>query len=127
MRAALLLLALVAGCRTEPSFACTTDPDCSGGTCIAGGCAFPDGACSSGKRWDSTSPVSPSACVPPADMVVICGGAGQHCCGFGCDVGLICAFDSASCAPNLGTCHERAAAVSMSLWCDDGSSCGPCM
>jgi hypothetical protein len=72
----LLLVALVAGCRTPPTFTCATDDECSGGVCRAGGCAFADTSCSSGYRYDRSARGRGNQCVnvdAPEDMAAPAG------------------------------------------------------
>ena len=57
--AALIAASLGAGassCAVPTFFSCTTNNECGGGTCIAGGCAFPSGDCDSGLRYGALSP-----------------------------------------------------------------------
>lgn len=70
-RAALLLVSVMAlSCRVRPPFACGADSQCgAGGRCIAAACAFADGLCSGGWRWDRSAAGYDRACVEaPADM-----------------------------------------------------------
>jgi len=58
------VLVLVVGCRISPTFTCSLDAQCAGGVCRNNGCAFAAAECSSGYRWDSSSPLHARACVP---------------------------------------------------------------
>jgi sulfatase modifying factor 1 len=47
---------LVCGCSFEHlTFQCGADAQCSGGTCVEDGCAFPAADCRSGWRWDDSA------------------------------------------------------------------------
>ncbi len=60
---------IASGCLSEGQFSCDLDAPCvsagAPGQCVRGSCAFPDGACASGARWDqSASPELAGQCVP---------------------------------------------------------------
>src|SRR5512146_2814427 len=71
MRLVALVLATCAACKPADTFSCTTGDECREGavtgTCEPTGyCAFPDGACASGRRYDpSAGPTLAGMCVPP--------------------------------------------------------------
>lgn len=67
----LRLLAFVAagaaGCIARDRLVCSDDAQCtlrSGGSCVAGGCAYPDGACPSGLRYSELAGELAESCVP---------------------------------------------------------------
>lgn len=66
----LLPLLALAGCGGG-SFLCSDDAQCTRdgvtGTCEAGGCAFPDEACPSGKRYGALSGSLAGQCVDPSE------------------------------------------------------------
>lgn len=56
-----------AGCIARDRLVCSDDAQCtlrSGGTCVAGGCAYPDDACPSGLRFSELAGDVAGTCVP---------------------------------------------------------------
>lgn len=68
---AIAIYALAAmGCqRTDPSFSCSSNDDCSGGVCESTQfCSFGDGRCDSGRRYGGFSGGLSNTCVPTAPV-----------------------------------------------------------
>lgn len=64
MRWSLMLLMLVAGCRSSLSFSCASDSQCGAdSSCIAGACALVDATCPSGYRLDRSAGSGAGQCV----------------------------------------------------------------